>query len=94
MLKLKQSRSASSGVPAVEDTIKLDKHGSPPLTSSVTRTPSPAGIDDPVSENPRTVDPPVEMVNPASCAAPPPAPLSVAPSTVNWKPPMASLLLK
>ena len=65
--------------------------GSEPATVIVVRTPSPAGIEAPLNEKPNTVLPPVDTVKPASAAAPPVA--LIIPSTLNWNPPISSLLL-
>ena len=48
--------------------------------------PQPADMVAPVNENPKTVEPPADTVNPAEAASPPEAPLTVVPSTTNWKP--------
>ena len=77
--------------PTLEMTMP-DIHGSLlPISVKVVNTPSPAGIEAPVNENPRTVFPPVDTVKPASAAAPPAA-LAI-PSILNWNPPISSLLL-
>ena len=47
----------------------------------------------PVNEIPSTVEPPPDIVNPASAAAPPDALPKVAPSITNWNPPTASSAL-
>ena len=46
----------------------------------------------PVSENPRAVIGLEDTMKPASPAAPPEALLMVAPSTLNWKPPISPSL--
>ena len=51
--------------------------------STRTSTPLPAGIVAPVNEKARTVLTPVDIVNPAFAAAPPEAPVTVAPSILN-----------
>ena len=56
------------------------------LKDRTVKTPEPAGIVAPVNEKPITVSDPVETVNPASSAAPPKAPVSAKPETLNWKP--------
>ena len=50
------------------------------------KTPLPAGITDPEKEKPKTTVADVDTVNPASAAAPPDAPVTLAPETLNWKP--------
>jgi hypothetical protein len=52
--------------------------------------PSPSEIVPPVNENPRTVVELAEIINPFAVASPPEAPLTEAPSTLNWKPPLAA----
>ena len=47
----------------------------------------------PENEKPKTVEPPAETVKPASAAAPPDAPETVAPSTDHWNPPISELEL-
>jgi hypothetical protein len=54
--------------------------------SSTVSTPLPEGINEPVNEKLKTVLLPVDVVNPASAAAPPPAPVIETPVTRNWKP--------
>ena len=65
-----------------------------PSTSTSTNTPSPAGIVPPVKLNPITVLELFDNVNPASAAAPPPAPSIVTLSTLNWKPATSTSLSK
>jgi len=60
-----------------------------PSRASSTNVPHPAGTELPVNEKPRTVEPPVDTVNPASAASPPLALLTVVPSILNWKPPVS-----
>ena len=58
-----------------EEKIKLLKEV--PVQSSLPRStnvPAPAGITEPVKENPRTVVPLAEIINPAAAASPPAAP--------------------
>ena len=43
-------------------------------------------MTEPENEKPNTVVELVETVNPYSAAAPPLAPVTLAPSTLNWKP--------
>ena len=83
-------------MPAESDIIKSEIHAAEvsPVTSRVTSTPSPAGIVLPVKLKPITVVPPEDTVNPASCAAPPPAPFKVTPSTLNWNPAIGVSVLK
>ena len=50
--------------------------------------PLPGGIGVAVNENARTVVELVDIVNPASPAAPPNALATVSPLTLNWKPKM------
>ena len=80
----------------MSDTIRSDIHASEvsPSISTETRVPEPAGIVEPVKLNPNTVEPPVDIVKPAAAAAPPPAPVTVTPSTMNWKPAIAVSLSK
>ena len=47
----------------------------------------------PVKLNPITVLLPDDIVKPASAAAPPPAPTTIAPSTSNWNPAIGVSLL-
>ena len=79
------SASYSKPLPEESDSTILEIHAAEasPVTSRVKRTPSPAGIVLPVKLKPITVEPPVETVKPASCAAPPLAPFKVTPSTLN-----------
>ena len=83
--KVKQSDTSASArvVPPAPDKTKPDKHAFPLDTVTVVRTPEPAGIDAPVNEKPKTVEPPDETVKPAASAAPPLALISSAPSTLN-----------
>ena len=60
----------------------VNPEGSPPR-SKVTSVPHPAGIVAPLNENPSTVPPPAETVNPADAASPPDAPETEVPSTSN-----------
>ena len=66
--------------PLPKDKHKLSPVGVPETEN---KTPSPAGIVAPVNEKANTVVPPAETVNPAFCAAPPEAPVTVVPSTLN-----------
>ena len=75
------------------DTTKPLKPVAVPFKSSVVNVPHPVGITAPENENPRTVDPPGDTVNPASAAAPPEEPLTVAPSTLNWNPAISAAVL-
>ena len=45
-------------------------------SESTTRVPEPAGITEPVNENPRTVLPLAETVKPFAAASPPAAPVT------------------
>ena len=74
-------------MPEASDRIKSEIQASEasPNTSRVTSKPSP-DIVEPVKLNPITVLLPVDTVNPASPAAPPPAPVTSTPVTLNWKP--------
>ena len=85
---MKPSTEASKGAPPAPDIIKSVRETSPslPWSSKVTKVPSPASITPPVSEKPRTVFAPLDTVNPAASAAPPPADTISAPWTLNWKP--------
>ena len=60
-----------------------DKPVASPLKVRVVRVPQPAGIVEPVNENPNTVEPAAETVKPAAAASPPAAPDAVAPSTTH-----------
>ena len=60
-----------------------DKPLAGPSKSRSNKVPHPAGITEPVNENPRTVEPPADIVNPAASASPPPADKTEAPSTSN-----------
>ena len=57
---------------------------------SVVNNPEPAGIDEPVNENPSTVAPPADTAKPAAPALPPEPPVAFTPVTSNWNPPTAS----
>ena len=59
--------------PVASENIKPDKQSSVASPSRTTRVPSPAGMNDPVNENPRTVDSLPEIINPAAAASPPEA---------------------
>ena len=64
---------ASRGVPAPPDIIKFSRDTldpKPPVSSSVTSVPAPAGITAPVNEKPRTVFAPLDTVKPAAAASP------------------------
>ena len=52
---------------------KLPNPVASPSSVSEVKVPQPAGITAPVNENPKTVDPPVETLNPASLTVPPAA---------------------
>ena len=80
-----QSLEVSNPVPEESDTTKLEIHASEasPSTSRLISTPSPAGIVEPVKLKPITVVELVDTVKPASAAAPPPAPVTSTPSTLN-----------
>ena len=80
--KLKQS-DTSAPVSVCPPTPHKTNHASSPDNVTVVNTPEPAGTDAPVNEKPKTVEPPVETVNKAASAAPPSAPISSAPSTLN-----------
>ena len=56
------------------------------LKDKTVNTPLPAEISSFVKENPITVAPPVDTVNPASPAAPLEPPVKAKPVTSNWKP--------
>ena len=45
---------------------------------------------DPENENANTVEPPALTIKPAAPESPPEPLFTVAPSTLNWKPPMSS----
>ena len=67
---VQSSTVASKALPELSDTIKSSRQASPsPVTSSTTRTPSPAGIVAPCRLNPNTVLLPVDTVKPAAAAA-------------------------
>ena len=74
------------------DKTKPVKHGSPPSTSSVVKTPLPAGITAPENEKPRTTPAEELTVKPASAATPPEAPTTEAPDTLNWNPAISASL--
>ena len=74
---------------ASETTIPLNPVASPSKDNS-TNVPQLAGITPPVILKPRTVEPPEEIINPLDVASPPDASRTVAPSTVNWNPAIAS----
>ena len=80
---VKQSSTvASSALPELSDITRSSRQAEPsPVTSSTTRTPSPAGIVAPCKLNPSTVLFPVDTVKPAASAAPPPAPVTSTPAT-------------
>ena len=82
----------SRELPLTPERTKSDRHGSPPSIVRVVRTPLPAGTTDPEKEKPKTTDAEVDTVNPASAAAPPDAPVTVAPETLNWNPAISSSL--
>ena len=82
---------SASRVPAfISDNIKSVIQASP-STSTVVKTPLPAGTTEPEKENPKTVPPPVDTVNPAASASPPEA--LTTPSRPNWKPAISVSLL-
>ena len=56
-------------MPAGLDITIPDKPVASPLRANSVRVPHPAGTNDPVNENPRTVDPPAETVKPAPAAS-------------------------
>ena len=66
----------------------------PSAVSTNVNNPVPAGITSPLKLKPNTVVADVLTVNPASSAAPPEAPVTSTPSTLNWKPPISSGLEK
>ncbi len=59
------------------------------VTSNTVNKPSPAGIELPVNDTPKIAAEPTVTSKPASPAAPPDAPVAVAPSKPNWKPPIS-----
>ena len=61
-------------------------------TSSIVKSPVPAGITLFSNEKPRTIDSPTVIVNPASPAAPPEPPSNSTPVTLNWNPAIDSEL--
>ena len=83
-----KSISCASGL----ETTTPDKHASKSVTSisRVVRTPEPAGIELFSKEKPKTIDPPIVILNPASSAAPPEPLSKLTPETSNWKPPIGS----
>ena len=61
------------------------------MTNKLVNKPEPAGITEPVNENPNTIlSSPTATLNPASPAAPPDALNISRPLTLNWKPPISS----
>ena len=91
---MQPSTATSIALPLLSYNTKPDKQASSalPATSSTISTPSPAGIVAPVKLNPITVVALVDTVKPASAAAPPEAPFTVTPSTLNWKPAIGVLV--
>ena len=77
------------------DTIILDAQASAAeeySNANVVNKPSPGAIVAPENEYPNIAAPPKLTLKPAASAAPPDAPVAVAPSKLNWKPPIASEL--
>ena len=70
-------------MPPTPDKTKPVKQGSPPSIRRLVKTPLPAGIVEPEKEKPSTTDALVDTVKPASPAAPPDAPVTEAPLTLN-----------
>ena len=68
----------------ITDKTKALKQGSP-STSSIVKTPLPAGITAPENEKPKTTPLEAEVltVKPLAAASPPDAPVTVAPNTLN-----------
>ena len=64
-----------------------------PVIVSCTNVPHPAGIEPPVIENARTKLLFACIKSPAAPASPPEPLLIVAPSTLNWKPPILEEVL-
>ena len=78
-----------NALPTASDIIIPDRPVVSPVISSSTSVPHPAGIVAPVSEKARTKSPDACIKNPAAPASPPEALVGVAPSTLNWKPPIS-----
>ena len=76
------------------ESTKLPKHisATSPVTVSVVNTPLPAGITAPVNEKPKTVEVPAVTEKPFAAAAPPAAPSTVTPLTLNWNPAISASL--
>ena len=54
----------------------------------------PTGIVAPVNENPITVSPLAESINPLASAEPPEAPVIFKPEISNWKPAMGTSFVR
>ena len=72
----------------VVNTIPCKPVGTPDKLNSV-NIPEPATISFCCNENPKALEPPVDIVNPELATAPPEAPVIVAPVIVNWNPAIA-----
>jgi hypothetical protein len=84
--------STSIEFPSASDKTTLSRQALPPPSKSTfTSTPPPAGMVAPVKLNPMTVEGLVDIMNPASSADPPEAPVIVIPVISNWKPATGAL---
>ena len=88
---MQSTTSAPNAAPDASENTSSAKHASEvsPTTVNAVRTPLPAGIVPPVKLNPITTPGLFDTVKPACSAAPPPAPVTSTPSTLNWKPAIA-----
>ena len=92
----KQSLTTASKAspPALERTRStIQAASASPSTSSTVKTPEPAGITEPVNENPKTVVALVDTLKPLASASPPDALNTVTPSILNWNPAISASLL-
>ena len=82
---VKQSSTvASNALPLLSDITRSERQASSePVTSKNTNTPLPAGMVAPVKLKPITVEALEDTMKPAASAAPPPAPVTSTPSTLN-----------
>ena len=78
----------SNRPPIESEKIKFDRPVGLPLIAKSTRVPQPGPNVLPVNENPIIVLPPADIIKPAAPASPPETPLAVAPSILNWNPPI------
>ena len=85
-IAIQSPTAVSIALPTESDITTEERHKLSPVRpepDTVTSTPSPAGMVEPVRLKPNTVLPPVETVKPASTTEPPDASYAVVPSILK-----------